>query len=193
MKQFATFFIFILLLTSVPNSTQALSCLDPASMLENYVSDPNYTIFTATPSDTVEHVQERAAEEYMFDSGYTGQLLTVSAVHKGTMDSQGWVYYRKDSTWGYLCTNEPPAAGTESLYILSNDNGMFDLPQVVNVYPINSDLANNLLTALAESGAEGYRNDVTEQNLRERIASALREMVFVAKIKLAEWRFWGNQ
>lgn len=192
MKNITLLLLFAFVIGLAPVPAQALSCLDPRGMIENFATEPTYTIFTANPGKTVEHTKETASEPFMQDSGYTGQYVEVSEVHKGMMDSKAWVYFQKDSTWGYLCTNQPPKTGEVSVYIINNDNSATSLPQVVNVFSLNDEIAMELLEKLANDNEEGYLNEQTPQTIKQRVADSLRELIFIARIKLAEWRFWGS-
>jgi hypothetical protein len=179
----------------IPMQSQALSCLDPASMVEYYVSEPNYIVFTATAGDIKEFVKEKAAAgdpNTQYDSGYSSQFVEVSEVHKGGVANSLWVYFQKDGTWGYLCSGGPAQDGTEMLYIINQSDGMFALPQVVNLYEADSDMAKNILKALAadEEAGEPYLDTVSKDDWLSRLKNELKEMAFVIEIKLAEWKFW---
>lgn len=174
-----------------PGETHALSCMSGEMMIEYYVNDDQYQIVTATPVAEEEYIKEVATEKWMQDSGYTGQMIEVTEAHKGYADSQQWVYYRTDATWGYLCAGEPPALNTEALYIIDSTN---ELPTVVNSYPVDSELAADILAALEASDdlGEPSINEVTAQNWRERIASDIRDLAFLIKVKFGEWKFWRD-
>ena len=179
----------------IPGQSQALSCLDPAGMREYYVSEPNYVVVTATAGDTKEFVKEKAAAgdpNMQHDSGYSAQFVEVSEVHKGGVADSQWVYFEKDGTWGYLCSGGPAEKGTEMLYIINQSDGMFALPQVVNLYEADSPLAKDILTALEaeEDSGEPYLDTVSKDDWVNRLKNELKEMAFIIEIKLTEWKFW---
>ena len=177
---------------AIPNASQALSCIDPASSLEQYLSSDS-VIFTATAGEVTEFISKSADESHsrMYDSGYTGQVVEVREVHKGNVNSSQWVYFLKDENWGYLCTNQPPEAGTENVYIVSSANANFDLPTVVQVFAVDSEYAEDLLANIKPG--QGYLNKQTAATWREQLGRNLRQMVFILRIKLHEWRYWASE
>ncbi len=196
MKQISLFLLLLVLVSiALPQSAAALSCLDPASSIEYYISEEQNTIFTATAGDTVEHITQKASTDgdpnMQYNAGYVGQFVTVSEVYKGSSEAQKWVYYNVNGTWGYMCTNQPPAVGATALYVVNNGTGTFDLPTVVQVFEVDSEYAKQLLAGLTDS--EGYLQETTADNWKEDLGQTLREMVTILRIKLAEWRFWGSQ
>lgn len=181
--------IFTMVVT--PHGASALSCLDPAGMIEYYVSDPDYVVFTATAGEQVEYVKEKATEEFLQDSGYTGQYIEVDTVYKGYPENKQWVYWQKDATWGYLCAGAPPEEGAEALYIISQPHGVFDLPQVVNVYAVDSTFATDIIAALSQEDTETV--EVGPEEWQNRLRTDLKEMIFLIRVKLAEFRWWLGQ
>jgi hypothetical protein len=177
---------------SAPATSYALSCMDPASSIENHATNAQYTIVTATAGEVTEYVQNKATDEqpFMNDGGYTGQYISVSESHKGGMDSQAYVYFQKNMSWGYMCTNQPPKAGVASIYVLAKDNSPFGLTRVVQVYSLDSLYANDLLAALELDGATGEVFERTAASWQAGLAATLREMVFFIRLKLNEWRMW---
>ena len=181
----------------VPQSASALSCLDPASSIEYYISEEQNTIFTAVAGETVEHITQKASAEgdpnRQYNAGYVGQYVSVSDVHKGTIQSEKWVYFSVDGTWGYMCTSQPPSVGTTNLYVVRSDNGNFDLPTVVQVFVVDSDYAKLLLAELEQAEMAGFLQEKTAENWKQELGRTLREMVTILRIRLAEWRFWVGQ
>ncbi len=196
----AVFAVFIFIGVAMPSTSQALSCLDPESMLEYYVSEGDYIIFTGEAGETKAYVKEAADPAGLdpngqFDSGYSGQYVEVREVHKGYTEAKQWVYFEKHATWGYLCAGGPLEKGTEALYIISRSSGMFELPQVVNVYPIDSPLATDIITALEESEEVGNATiePISAEDWKNRLRTDLMDMMFIIKVKLGEWRWWNAQ
>ncbi len=198
MKHILTGLIAAIFVTSavMPVTAQALSCLDPAGMIEYYVSQDDYQVFTATAGQIVEHVSEKASTDgdpnFQYDSGYTGQYVEVTEAHKGYVDEMFWVYYEKNSTWGYLCAGGPAVEGEETLYIVSQRAGLFDLPQVVNSYAVDSPLATDIVAALSEAGQEGGVSEVSKEDWKNRLRTQMQEMIFIIGIKLSEWQWWNR-
>ncbi len=132
----------------------------------------------------------------MYDSGFTGQFIEVQEAHKGTSPDRDWVYFRRDTTWNYLCAGVPPALDTERLYVISLSDSVFEPQTVVHTYAIDSALATNLLSALAadreqaENATEPSVYTVENSDWIERVKSQLAELAVMVRIKLAEWHFW---
>ncbi len=180
----------------IPTQTQALSCVDPASMLEYYQNEPQYTIFTAVAGETKEFDKPGSAEEFEFAvgaSGYTGQYVEVSTVYKGSIQDSLWVYHQKDSTWGYLCASGPVTEGEATLFIVNEDTSTLGLTTVVNSYPIESDLAKDVIEAVDTGTDESISYTFTADNWKQELAREIKEAIFVIRIKFAEWRFWNAQ
>ncbi len=187
---------FVVLLVA-PNSSYALSCIDPDGMIKNYVEDSSYIIVTARPTQNKEYVKEAAKKDdpnMSFDSGYTAQLLEVSKSHKGASPNSQWVYFERDGTWNYLCVGEPAKVGTENIYIIHQQSNIFDVTGVAGVYPVDSDIAKKLLKELAAVSTENtekpsvYEADKTYWLTQ--LQDELKDMAFFIKVKLAEWKFW---
>lgn len=198
MKHILTGLITAIFVTSavMPVTAQALSCLDPAGMIEYYVSQDDYQVFTATAGQIVEHVSEKASTDgdpnRQFDSGYSAQYVAVSEAYKGYISDKQWVYHQRDSTWNYLCAGGPVEAGTEMLYVVSQRGGLFDLPQVVNSYAVDSPLATDIVAALSEAGQEGGVSGVSKEDWKNRLRTQMQEMIFIIGIKLSEWQWWNR-
>lgn len=183
---------------AAPEQTQALSCIDPAGMVEYIVKDPNSIVVTAKATEQVERIDKKAEANDPnkgYDSGYTGQFLEISKAHMGTVPDSQWVYFHRDGTWNYLCTGEPPKVGTESIYVLQMPSNNFQLETVTAVYPVDSQIAKDLLKAIdkANSDAEPMVYEVPKADWLTRLKDELTEMAFIMKIKLAEWNWWMTQ
>lgn len=185
----AAFIVFI----SFPGASHALSCIDPEGMVKHYAEEPDYIVVTAKPTEQVEHVKEKATMEGTYDSGYTAQFLDISKAHKGTIPEEQWVYFHRDWTWNYLCAGEPPKIGSENLYIINVSSNLFEPPTVVGVHPINSDIAKDTLEAIedAEEIVEPGTYEVSKADWVQRLHDELKDMAFLVRVKLAEWKFWS--
>lgn len=190
----------VLLMTAflVPVTSQALSCVDLASMIEQYVSEPSYTVFTGVAGEMVEHVRQAADAtgqdpNRSYNDGYTAQYVSVTEVHKGSVPDELWVYHQQNGVWGYMCSGGPADAGVEALYVIRAEGGTFSLPEVVNVYALDTPTSREIITRFSAAGGESGVYEVTPQTKRETLAREIRSLVFLVRIKLAEWRWWGQQ
>lgn len=197
---YQTLLLFVSVLSigvTSPHLTYALSCLDPASSIEYYIEDEQITIATAVAGETMEHITQPASTDgdpnRAYDAGYVGQRISVLEAHKGYIESEKWVYYNVNPTWGYMCTNQPPEAGVTSVYVLNNSVGAFDLPGVVQVYAVDSQYAESLLAAIKAGDITGSMRETSAESWTQDLAQTLREMVTILRIRLAEWRFWVAQ
>lgn len=196
MKKFIPWSIATVVLISFPAQSFALSCMDPQGMVENYVTEPSYVIVTATAGEIKEHVKDEVLADdpnAMYPSGYTGQFLEISEAHKGTSPDSQWVYFERNSTWNYLCVGGPAKAGTENLYIISTGDGLFEIPKVAGVYEANSPIAKDILKALAGSDEEPSVYEVSDADWTQRLKDELKDMAFIIRVKLSEWKFWMAQ
>lgn len=179
-----------------PPQVDALSCMDPASMLEYYQNESQYTIFTAVAGETKEFDKPGSAEEFEFAvgaNGYTGQYVEVSTVHKGSIQDSLWVYHQKDATWGYLCASGPVTEGESALFIVNQDNSTLGLTTVVNSYPVDSSLAQDIIETVDTGTDESIAFPSTAANWKQDLAREIKEAIFVIRIKFTEWRFWHTK
>ena len=94
-----------------------------------------------------------------------------------------------------MCASGPAEAGETRVYVINPPQGQFSVPQVVNSFPADSELATDLLNAIEANDAQGpaYINFVTSENWKERLRNDLMEMIFYIRLKLGEWRWWNAQ
>lgn len=188
--------ILLLFLSLLPQNAAALSCMDATGMIENYVSEESYVIFTATPTENKEHVKEKAINDdpnAQYDSGYTAQLLDISEAHKGSVPDTQWVYFERNGTWNYLCVGEPAPLQEEQLFIVRVANGLFELPIVAGVYESDSQIAKDIIEAFEESNQDFGEPTVYETNKNywlEQLKDNLKEMAFLIEVRLKEWKHW---
>lgn len=178
-----------------PGQSSALSCIDPAGMVEHIVSEPDYIVVTAVPVQQKEYVKDAANKDdvnMMYDSGYTGQFIEVKEAHKGGVPDSQWVYFSRNSTWNYLCAGEPPALKSENVYVINFSSNIFEPQTIVAVYPADSKLAKDLIEAIgdAEEIVEPTIYEVPKTDWMARLHDELKEMAFIVKVKLSEWKFW---
>ena len=185
-------------LVAFPGSSHALSCIDPDGAIKYYAEQPDVLIVTAVPKENKEHIRQKADKNdpnAAFDSGYTAQLLEVKESHRGSMPDKMWVYFTRDGTWNYLCTGEPAKFGSENVYVLQQGDGMFQMTSVAAVYPVDSEIAKDLLAAVEKNNEdlgtpEVYKTDKTYWMTQ--LHDQLKEMAFIVKVKLTEWNFWKS-
>ena len=183
------------LLFAAPSQSYALSCIDPEGMIEYIVSNPDYLVVTAKPTQQAEHVKSKALKgdpNQMYDTGYSAQFLNISKAHMGTVPDRQWVYFLRDGTWNYLCAGAPPKIGSENIYVIDFSSNLFQPQTVVAVYPVDSVLAGDLLDAIADTEDLGEPTvyEVSKADWVTRLHDELKEMAFILKVKLAEWQFW---
>jgi hypothetical protein len=197
-KVFAAPFLAILIISAIPTSSHALSCVDPEGMVDYIVKDPDSVVFTAKVLEQKEHVKDKAVKDDpngMYDSGYTGQFVKVKKVHMGTVPNKEWVYFTRNGTWNYLCAGEPPKIGSEAIYVINPSSNSFE-PQTVSVtYAVDSKIGKDLLKAIADAklGVEPQMYEVSKADWITRIHDELKDMAFFIRIKLSEWTFWKSQ
>lgn len=184
-------------LAFVPTQSFALSCLDPDGMIEYYVENADYQIVLATPTDQKEFIKKEADEtdpNTIYPEGYTGQLLEVKKSYRGGAPDQQWVYFERNGTWNYLCVGEPAKVGTDQVYVLHKDSGLFALTTVAGVYEADSDIAKKLLAEIKAADSEFMEEaqvyETTKDYWIQQLHDELKEMAFFVKLKLAEWNFW---
>jgi|AntRauTorckE6833_2_1112554.scaffolds.fasta_scaffold00021_37 hypothetical protein len=127
--------LLTLLLSVFPSSAQALSCLAPSESIKNYVDNPEYIILDAV-----------AGELETWGSMHN-QDITVTRIYQGTATEKMTVGFGYNKTWQYSCVGQPPATGSEALYVVRNG-------QVQQVFSMDSELRDEVLTELATEGTE---------------------------------------
>ena len=110
----------------------------------------------------------------------------------GTSPDSQWVYFHRDGTWNYLCAGEPAKIGTENIYVLSVPSNVFELTTVAAVYPVDSDMAKDLIKEIADTKelVEPQVYEVSKADWATRLHDELKDMGFLIKLKLSEWNFW---
>lgn len=180
-----------------PSPAAALSCMDPAMMSDMIATNDEYVVVTATPTALQEHIREAAVADdpnRQYPSGYTAQLLTVSAVHKGAAADTQWAYFSRNGTWNYLCAGAPPALNKEYVYVLHESYDQFGFTTVVVTHERTSDSAKALLKSIADATTadtgEPTRIETDNAYWVDYLYTQLKEMAFIIEVKLREWRWW---
>jgi hypothetical protein len=156
----------ILLLTliavlALPQQAAALSCLNPAEMIERYANQDSYTVAIVTAG----------AVETMGDTH--DQSITTKTLYKGELDTIDTVTFSFDETWNYLCTGGPATEGTEAVYVLSDK-------QVAHVFALDSQLAQTLLGTIDTPEIQPTPVTLEEaenKNLMEQIIALLGQII----------------
>lgn len=201
MKYTSILFIGALLFASLPTAPAfALSCIDPAGMINHVVENDDYIVVTATPTEQKEHVKDKADEtdpNKQYDSGYSSQLLAIEAVHKGSAPDSQWVYFERNGTWNYLCAGAPAPLNTDQVYVLNQSYERFGMTTVVAVYEADSELAKELLSSIEKASTEETPEPTSYEAGKEywlqNLIDQLSEMAFIVKVKFSEWNFWRAQ
>lgn len=181
-----------------PQQTLALSCLDPDGMVSYFTEESEYMIVKASPKEQSEFVKNEADTtdpNMMYPEGYTAQLLQVEESYQGSVPATPWVYFERNGTWNYLCVGEPPKVGSDNIYVLHKDSGLFSLTQVVGVYEADSDIAKKLMSTLDDKNSgedleEPMVYDSPASYWLDQLYTELKEIAFMVKVKMAEWQFW---
>jgi hypothetical protein len=149
-----------------PQSASALSCMMPSEMISQYyVADASYTVALIkagaieTKGDT--HDQE----------------VTVVELYKGILATNETVSFSYDETWSYLCAGGPVEEGTEAIYVMKDN-------QVAQVFAVDSELANELITQLGTEPTEPTAPTPEEETqteatvgLMQRVISLLQQLL----------------
>ncbi len=188
----------LVVLIGIPTApAAALSCIDPEGMIEYVVDNPDYLVVTATPTEQKEHVQEPADASdpnKAYPAGYSAQLLSVEAVHKGSSPDELWAYFERNGTWNYLCAGEPAPLTREHVYVLNQNYDLFGVTSVVAVYEADSDMAKKLLAEVTKATTEETPEPTTYETDKaywmQNLYDQLKAMAFMVEVKMAEWKFW---
>lgn len=183
-------------LVAFPDSSFALSCIDPEGAIEYYAEQPDVLVVTAIPKENKEHIKVPASQtdpNAAFNTGYTAQLLEIKEAHRGSVPDKMWVYFQIDGTWNYLCAGAPAEIGSENIYVLQLGDGMFSVTGVAAVYPADSEIGKKLIKEIKANNEnvgtpEVYQTDKTYWLTQ--LHDQLKDMAFIVRVKLSEWNFW---
>lgn len=154
----SSIFSVSLLAISIPLSTvQALSCINPTDMINEYVSDRGYNIALVT------------AGELETEGGEHDQTVIIQTIYKGTFgDTVTFIY---DDTWQYLCVGSPVEESAEAIYITNEG-------KVIQVITPDTPLYNSLMEALADdSQLSDTITEETERTLMLQIIDLLQQVI----------------
>ena len=183
-------------LVAFPTDSYALSCIDPEGAVKYFSEQEDLLIVTATPKENKEHIKVHANKmdpNAAYNEGYTAQYLEITEAHRGSVPDKMWAYFTRNGTWNYLCVGEPAKLGTENVYVLDQADNGFDVTGVAAVYPVDSELAKDLLKAVEDNNEDLGTPEVYETDKLywvTQLHDQLKEMAFMMKVKLSEWTFW---
>jgi hypothetical protein len=155
------FILALVTLPTLPHQAAALSCLNPAEMIEQYATGDTYTVALV----------QAGAVETVGDTH--DQVITTKTLYKGALATTDTVAFSFNETWDYLCVGGPAKDGAQALYVLQDK-------QVVQVFTINSEFGQNLLAAITTpevQPTEVSGEQVQKQNLMERIVLLLKQII----------------
>jgi hypothetical protein len=151
----------LITLVALPAPAAALSCLNPAEMIERYATEEAYTVALIEAGAI-----EKKGEEH-------DQTITTKTLYKGALNTTDTVTFAFDETWNYLCTGGPATEGTEALYVLNEK-------QVVQVFASDSELAQSLTATIGTPEVQPTAVTVEEaakKNLMEQIVGLLKQLI----------------
>jgi len=146
---------------TLPHPAAALSCLNPAEMIEQYATEDSYTVALIT-AGTI----ETNGDEH-------DQIITTNTVYKGELAATDTVSFAFNETWNYLCAGEPAAEGTQAMYVLSGT-------QVVQVFTPDSELAQDLQAAIGTPTvppATMTSKEAQRQSLMKQVIQLLQQII----------------
>jgi hypothetical protein len=155
--------IALVSLTLPAASVQALSCLNPTEMVDQYVTDPAYSIALVTAGSL-----ETEGTEH-------DQSVAVVTSYKGAMSDT--VTFTHDETWDYLCAGTPAAGGSEAVYITSDD-------RVTQVVELDTPLYDTLMAAFdTEPTTPNTPLAETKRTLMERAIDLLQQLLSLLQLQ----------
>lgn len=157
----ATGLLVIITLLALPSSASALSCLNPAEMLEKYATDESYTVALIEAGAT-----ETEGDQH-------NQVITTKEVYKGKLAPTDTVNFTFHETWNYLCSGGPAEEGTQSMYIIRDQ-------QVVQSFAADSELGQNLIQLITESEQSPVtvsKEEMEKKSLMQQIVSLLKQII----------------
>jgi len=128
----ATLVVVLFSVFALTSPVAALSCINPMEMNETFAADQTYTV-ALVKAGTI----ETAGSEH-------DQFITTQTLYKGELGTTDTVTFTHNETWDYLCAGQPASEGTQAVYVLQDKV----------VYPPDSELAQNLITAVDTSPVE---------------------------------------
>jgi hypothetical protein len=141
-----------------PQSASALSCLGPSEMIKHYVAEASYTV-ALIKAGAIE------AEGHTHD-----QEVTVVELYKGVLGTNETVSFPYNETWSYLCAGGPVEEGVEAIYIMKDK-------QVAQVFAVDSELANELITQLGTEPTEPTEPTPEEETKTEATTGLMQRVI----------------
>jgi hypothetical protein len=142
-----------------PQSASALSCMMPSEMISQYyVADASYTVAL---------IKAGAIET---EGDTHDQEITVVELYKGVLATNETVSFSYDETWSYMCAGGPAEEGTEAIYVMKDK-------QVAQVFAVDSELANELITQLGTEPTEPTTPTPEEETEAEATAGLMQRVI----------------
>jgi hypothetical protein len=161
-NQLTVVLLFTLItLFALPSPAAALSCLNPAEMIERYATENIYTVALIEAGA----IETEGAEH--------DQSVTIKTLYKGELSETDTVTFTFDETWNYLCAGGPVTEGTQALYILNEK-------QVVQVFTVDSELAQSVIAAIDTpqiQPTEVTEEETVKKGLMEQIIVLLKQII----------------
>jgi hypothetical protein len=169
----------IIIIPAVPQPAAALSCLPVDMYLKDIVSKEDIVIFEGT---SIKQIKE---------SAYTTEVVTVTDVLQGYVETKTFVYHQKDETWGYLCNPGPSEkANATSVYVAGRDN--YGKYMVYQRLELDSDNLKTLKSDLSEAEVTGEVMTITPTDRMNQIFTTISEMLGEIIILLNEHAYWKS-
>lgn len=159
--------------------TQALSCLPVDMYLADVIGKDDVVIFSG-----------KATSQTM-ETDYTSEVLAVTDVLQGSVESTVIVYHEKHAVWGYLCNAGPKAVGASGVYIaIRDDAGKYTITQRLES---NDPLLTTMKSDLAKDDITGERVELTATDRTNQILTTITDLLREISLLIKEYRFWLTQ
>ena len=166
----ASLLLILVTIIALPHPAAALSCMNPAELLEQYATQDDYNVALITGGAI-----ETVGDEH-------NQTITTNTLYKGELGTTDTVSFAFNETWNYLCSGGPAAEGAAAVYVLSDQ-------QVIQVFAPDSELAQDLLALIAPpttQPTEVTLEDAERETLMRQIIVLLQRVVSLLSARVAE-------
>ena len=153
----------------------ALSCLPVDMYLKDVVGKEEVVIFKGKVKDQIE------------TKNYTAEVITVTEVTQGYVESEVFVYHEKNSDWGYMCNAGPAKEGDESVYITIRD--VAQKYMVTQRLALTDPLVKTLEADLEEKEVEGQISETTKTDRMNQLMTAISDLFAHIQILFKEYMY----